>query len=118
MIVQNKALQMISLQHADRCVTVQMAMLKSETITHVRAVCINQVLGTDMKKHFDITSRFQAGFVFQLACSTSLTATRFPCCHCTTPASVLCCLDPHRFLLTYCNSCTGSHGRPSEAFHA
>ena len=24
-----------------------------------RDVCINQVLGTDMKKHFDIISRFQ-----------------------------------------------------------
>ena len=35
-------------------------MLRSETNVHVRTVCINQVLGTDMKKHFDITSRFQA----------------------------------------------------------
>ena len=25
----------------------------------IRACCISQVLGTDMKKHFDITSRFQ-----------------------------------------------------------
>ena len=34
-------------------------MMKSETLLHVRSVCINQILGTDMKKHFDITSRFQ-----------------------------------------------------------
>jgi len=37
----------------------QFAMMRSETIAHVRSVCVNQVLGTDMKKHFDITSRFQ-----------------------------------------------------------
>lgn len=27
----------------------------------LRATAVNQVLGTDMKKHFDITSRFQVG---------------------------------------------------------
>lgn len=37
----------------------QFAALTSETIMQVRNCCINQVLGTDMKKHFDITSRFQ-----------------------------------------------------------
>ena len=37
----------------------QFAALTSETIKEVRDCCINQVLGTDMKKHFDITSRFQ-----------------------------------------------------------
>ncbi|KAL0037875.1 hypothetical protein WJX79_003284 [Trebouxia sp. C0005] len=37
-------------------------MLRSETIAHVRSVCVNQVLGTDMKRHFDITSRFQSAF--------------------------------------------------------
>ena len=52
------------LQHPDKCVSVQMSMWKSETLVHVRAVSINQVLGTDMKKHFDITSRFQASFMF------------------------------------------------------
>ena len=34
-------------------------MLKGELIMQARSCCINQVLGTDMKKHFDITSRFQ-----------------------------------------------------------
>ncbi|KAL3155900.1 putative 3',5'-cyclic phosphodiesterase pde-3 [Trebouxia sp. C0010 RCD-2024] len=38
------------------------AALKSETIMQVRICCINQVLGTDMKKHFDIISRFEAAF--------------------------------------------------------
>ena len=38
----------------------QLAAHKGETIMQVRVCCINQVLGTDMKKHFDITSRFQA----------------------------------------------------------
>ncbi len=44
-----------------RCehVLLQFAALTSETIMQVRNCCINQVLGTDMKKHFDITSRFQ-----------------------------------------------------------
>ena len=28
----------------------------------IRQIGINQVLGTDMKKHFDITSRFQVSF--------------------------------------------------------
>ncbi len=28
-------------------------------VRNVRNSCINQVLGTDMKKHFDIVSRFQ-----------------------------------------------------------
>ena len=41
---------------------VQVHTMKSEALAHVRSVCINQVLGTDMKKHFDITSRFQVGF--------------------------------------------------------
>ena len=31
----------------------------TETQTLFRPVVINQVLGTDMKKHFDILSRFQ-----------------------------------------------------------
>ena len=41
----------------------QFAALKGETIMQVRICCINQVLGTDMKKHFDITSRFQASLL-------------------------------------------------------
>ena len=31
------------------------------TMREIRNVCIPQVLGTDMKKHFDIASRFQVG---------------------------------------------------------
>ena len=34
-----------------------------------RVMCINQILGTDMKKHFDITSRFQ---VILHGCTMSL----------------------------------------------
>ncbi len=30
-----------------------------EDQVEIRSMCISQVLGTDMKKHFDITSRFQ-----------------------------------------------------------
>jgi hypothetical protein len=37
----------------------QLDMMRSETVAHARSFCVNQVLGTDMKKHFDITSRFQ-----------------------------------------------------------
>lgn len=37
----------------------QFAALTSDTIFQVRNCCIQQVLGTDMKKHFDIMSRFQ-----------------------------------------------------------
>ncbi|KAL0050499.1 hypothetical protein WJX82_000833 [Trebouxia sp. C0006] len=33
-----------------------------EDQVEIRSMCISQVLGTDMKKHFDITSRFQAAF--------------------------------------------------------
>ncbi|KAL3161210.1 putative 3',5'-cyclic phosphodiesterase pde-3 [Trebouxia sp. C0009 RCD-2024] len=33
---------------------------KTEAGSYARSMCINQVLATDMKKHFDITSRFQA----------------------------------------------------------
>ena len=40
-------------------VWVQRKLWKSETSAYARAMCISQVLGTDMKKHFDITSRFQ-----------------------------------------------------------
>ncbi|KAL0024765.1 hypothetical protein WJX79_003822 [Trebouxia sp. C0005] len=34
----------------------------AEATAQFRIVAVNQVLGTDMKKHFDITSRFQAAF--------------------------------------------------------
>lgn len=37
----------------------QFKMLTGEVIKHARGVCVSQVLGTDMKKHFDILSRFQ-----------------------------------------------------------
>jgi hypothetical protein len=33
-----------------------------------RPVIVNQVLGTDMKKHFDITSRFQVGLLQPMLC--------------------------------------------------
>ncbi|DBB03659.1 hypothetical protein WJX82_000931 [Trebouxia sp. C0006] len=58
------------------CQYIQFAALTSETIMQVRNCCINQVLGTDMKKHFDITSRFQAAFKRPLANSLG-SANRF-----------------------------------------
>ncbi len=36
-----------------------MDVLKAEHHTAARFMSVNQVLGTDMKKHFDIVSRFQ-----------------------------------------------------------
>ena len=41
----------------------QFKMLDGEVIRHVRGVCVSQVLGTDMKKHFDILSRFQVSLL-------------------------------------------------------
>ena len=41
----------------------QMSVLKSDELTQLRSTCINMVLGTDMKKHFDIMSRFQVNML-------------------------------------------------------
>ncbi len=38
---------------------VQMNVVRSDNMLVLRSTCINMVLGTDMKKHFDIVSRFQ-----------------------------------------------------------
>ena len=38
---------------------VQMSVVRSDNMLVLRSTCINMVLGTDMKKHFDIVSRFQ-----------------------------------------------------------
>ncbi|KAL3144948.1 hypothetical protein ABBQ32_003454 [Trebouxia sp. C0010 RCD-2024] len=38
------------------------AVVGPEIQTQMRSTTVNQVMGTDMKKHFDITSRFQAAF--------------------------------------------------------
>jgi hypothetical protein len=40
----------------------------TETLAQLRMVSVNQVLGTDMKKHFDITSRFQVGLLLPMLC--------------------------------------------------
>lgn len=40
-------------------VCVQLQFFRTEELVQLRATCINMVLGTDMKKHFDIVSRFQ-----------------------------------------------------------
>ncbi len=37
----------------------QLTLVRSEGMLVLRSTCINMVLGTDMKKHFDIVSRFQ-----------------------------------------------------------
>ncbi|DBB14759.1 TPA: hypothetical protein ACH3X3_004373 [Trebouxia sp. C0006] len=39
-----------------------MSVVRSDNMLVLRSTCINMVLGTDMKKHFDIVSRFQAAF--------------------------------------------------------
>ena len=36
----------------------------AESMSELRFMCISQVLGTDMKKHFDISSRFQVGLLW------------------------------------------------------
>ena len=38
---------------------VQISFLRSEDLSVLRSTSVNMVLGTDMKKHFDIMSRFQ-----------------------------------------------------------
>ena len=42
--------------------------MKAEHRAAVRSLSINQVLGTDMKKHFDIISRFQVGLLLPMLC--------------------------------------------------
>ena len=39
--------------------TLQKERVSAEQVGMMRGVTISEVLGTDMKKHFDITSRFQ-----------------------------------------------------------
>lgn len=39
----------------------QIKFFNTEELIQLRTTCINMVLGTDMKKHFDIVSRFQVG---------------------------------------------------------
>ena len=46
----------------------QVQCLTVENFSQLRGVSANQVLGTDMKKHFEITSRFQVRRV-SLACT-------------------------------------------------
>lgn len=45
------------------CPVVQMQLLRSEKFMQFRQANTYMVLGTDMKKHFDIMSRFQVQFV-------------------------------------------------------
>ena len=52
----------------------QPACLPPEDWIQARRVCINMVLGTDMKKHFDIVSRFQASP--RLCCSGTCVLTQ------------------------------------------
>ena len=47
-----------TIQSRSICV-VQISFLRSEDLPVLRSTCVNMVLGTDMKKHFDIMSRFQ-----------------------------------------------------------
>lgn len=52
------------------CAALQSEYLPPETVRLGRACAITQVLGTDMKKHFDILSRFQVSCMcaFCLSC--------------------------------------------------
>ena len=50
------------------CNTLQAIHGSAEDIAQLRIVAVNQVLGTDMKKHFDITSRFQVGLLLPMLC--------------------------------------------------
>ena len=61
----------------------------SEQMAEMRAMCISQVLGTDMKKHFDITSRFQ---VSPCPCPCCLHPSCGPLCPptCTLVAAIAC----------------------------
>ena len=62
----------------------------SEAQVQLRFTTVNQVLGTDMKKHFEILSRFQvsicptevAVLCLQSSCVTPAVHTLFPCCDC------------------------------------
>ena len=47
--------------------------IPTDKYMQLRLVSVNQVLGTDMKKHFDITSRFQVGHNLILAHSVHMT---------------------------------------------
>ena len=40
--------------------TVQAGFICTEELKTLRSTCVNMVMGTNMKKHFDIMSRFQA----------------------------------------------------------
>ena len=40
--------------------------IPTDKYMQLRLVSVNQVLGTDMKKHFDITSRFQVSLQAQM----------------------------------------------------
>ncbi len=50
-----------------------------------RPVIVNQVLGTDMKKHFDITSRFQVGLLLGMLFLVCWACFACPAGHTSTP---------------------------------
>lgn len=55
-----------------RCGSVQDGEWSSEDVVQSRKMSITMVLGTDMKKHFDIVSRFQVSF-WLWCCNVQLT---------------------------------------------
>ena len=63
---------------------VQMDIMKAEHRAATRGLAVNQVLGTDMKKHFDIISRFQVGCQLRLPITAIFTSCHFveEWCHC------------------------------------
>ncbi len=69
----------------------QFAALTSDTIKQVRECCINQVMGTDMKKHFDITSRFQVTCALSHGIKSSTNTPSFVVQHAFSHLMVHCC---------------------------
>ena len=53
-------------------VALQIEAVSSVGMTEARSMTISQVLGTDMKKHFDITSRFQVHSHLEMLCCANL----------------------------------------------
>ena len=63
----------------------QVSFLRSDELPVLRSTCVNMVLGTDMKKHFDILSRFQVLTPSRAALLTSSS----PCQHARTAGTLL-----------------------------
>ena len=64
----------------------QAGFIRSDELKTLRSTCINMVLGTDMKKHFDIMSRFQVSIPPAYALKSALPpalSVKLPRCPCS-----------------------------------